>query len=390
MPRASRSPSAPVEGSPSPSTSRQPARSLGKRLLFAAIAVGVLLLLLEGLANVLWLLKDAQALQADADRVIGLKEDSHCQYDPEVGWVHIPGKHLEDFYGPGGSISINDLGVRGTREIGTPKPDGRFRLVCLGDSFTLGYGVGDEETFPEQLGQINAGLETINMGQGGYSVGQCYLWYCQLADQLDADAVVLTIIVADLLRLKINRTINGYATPQFSLDRKGELVVSNIPVPQKLEVGAGIAERRKTWSLISERSGLVRTLSTLTGNLLVREPDDLESFAIGIEIIRSLVRFCREQDQQVSLVLLPTLQEYETPGLMDVYHAVSTLLQDEAHAMAIPYRDLSSAFFDSERLEELFLDEEFHHYSAAGNRLVAEELNAWLPTVLDGYPASTE
>lgn len=388
MPRAPRSSSGRADDSP-PSPPRRSTKSTGKRLLFAAIAVGLLLLLLEGLASVVWLLKDVRALEETADPVVALKEDYHCQYDPQLGWAHIPGKHLEDFYGPGRDLSINELGVRSTREVETPAPAGQFRLVCLGDSFTLGYGVGDDETFPEQLGRLHAGLETIDMGQGGYSIGQCYLWYRRLAEQLDADAVVLAIIVADLQRLGIERTVNGYATPRFSLDRTGELVVSNIPVPQKLEVGAGIVERRRKWSLVADRSGLVRTLTSLTGSL-VHEPDEVENFAVGIEIIHSLAHFCRQRDQQFALVLLPTLQEYETPGLMQVYDAASAALQQEARGLSIGFVDLSAAFFDSGRPDGLFLDEEFHHYSAAGNRLVAEELSTWLPAVLKGLPASTD
>ena len=47
-------------------------------------------------------------------------------------------------------------------------PPGKTRIICSGDSFTLGFGVDNEHTWPQQLAARNANLETVNMGQGGY------------------------------------------------------------------------------------------------------------------------------------------------------------------------------------------------------------------------------
>lgn len=41
---------------------------------------------------------------------------------------------------------VNDLGLRGA-PIATPKPAGTYRILMLGDSFTMGYGVAEDETF---------------------------------------------------------------------------------------------------------------------------------------------------------------------------------------------------------------------------------------------------
>src|SRR5207248_1204367 len=69
------------------------------------------------------------------------------RYDPEIRYVHAPNQKgwIDD-----GFVSINSLGFRG-REVAVPKPSGRFRIVVLGDSVTLGWGVGDDETFSSQL-----------------------------------------------------------------------------------------------------------------------------------------------------------------------------------------------------------------------------------------------
>jgi hypothetical protein len=101
----------------------------------------VALALLEGLISLCLLLWGLafEAPQALAERV-------HTRYDAELGWVNVPGLSLRDFYGLGKNLTINDQGFRGRRSVAMRVPAEKLRIVCSGDSFTLGYGVGDDET----------------------------------------------------------------------------------------------------------------------------------------------------------------------------------------------------------------------------------------------------
>src|SRR3569832_2929654 len=47
-------------------------------------------------------------------------------------------------------VHTNALGFR-ERRLPGPKPAGTSRIVVVGDSFTQGYGVSEEEAFPRQL-----------------------------------------------------------------------------------------------------------------------------------------------------------------------------------------------------------------------------------------------
>ena len=104
-------------------------------------------------------------------------ERRHTQYDPDLGWVNTPGVQIPDLYGPGRSLSINSQGFRGLHDTSERVAAGRLRILCSGDSFTLGYGVGDADTWCARLTALDSRLETVNMGQGGYGVDQAYLWY---------------------------------------------------------------------------------------------------------------------------------------------------------------------------------------------------------------------
>src|SRR5579872_941799 len=67
-----------------------------------------------------------------------LTERKHCEFDPLLGWVNLQSMNVPDLYGPGLGLTTNARGFRGEREIEDEIPMGKTRIVCSGDSFTLG------------------------------------------------------------------------------------------------------------------------------------------------------------------------------------------------------------------------------------------------------------
>jgi len=144
---------------------RRRARGLVLFLSLTAVAFW----LFEGLCSFVWV----------SSRIVGTRltaERLHTRYDAELGWISIPNVSLPDLYGPGIGLTTNADGFRGPLPVEDRDP-GTSRVICSGDSFTLGYGVGDLDTWCHQLAALDPGLRTVNMGQGGYGVDQAYLWY---------------------------------------------------------------------------------------------------------------------------------------------------------------------------------------------------------------------
>lgn len=351
------------------SPGRSPSRIL-RRVAYALVAVIVGLTIIEGMSSFLLLGFDVYQASSQKHVVTELQEEFHCQYDRELGWANIPGTKIPDFYGPGAGISINQLGLRGAEVI--PSNPKRKRLVCLGDSFTLGYGVDDAETFPEQLQQL-AGeeLQILNMGQGGYSVGQSWLWLKRLMPEIRPDYVVCVFIWEDFRRLTRTRTVNGFSTPGFTF-RNNRIDVSNIPVPRKLDAGTQLPAAVNFLSLASRRSGLVQGIQLLMDDDIVSLRD--RANATGCGIIGEIAALCRAAECKLAVVLTPTLQDLLNPIDYSVCAGtVSTFLLREG----IPFTNLAPAFRTADS-DGMFLEEEFHHYSAKGNRIVADSLAEWL------------
>ena len=84
-------------------------------------------------------------------------------YHPVRGWTLRPGLRDEAAF-DGRRLSSNERGYRGAREVSESKPAGQRRVAVLGDSFTFGEDVGDQETWVHQLGALDPGLEPSTWG----------------------------------------------------------------------------------------------------------------------------------------------------------------------------------------------------------------------------------
>ena len=182
-------------------------RVVRRAAAFIAITFG-LFLLFEGGASFLIFLR---ALQTETEPVL-LVERGHTEYDPQLGWINLPGVSIDDMYGPGKHLAINGQGFRNQENFEPEVPSGALRVICSGDSFTLGHGVANEDTWCAQLAALSPGVQSVNMGQAGYGVDQAYLWYLRDGLKLEHHVHVLAFIYDDSRRVGQNHFF-GYGKP---------------------------------------------------------------------------------------------------------------------------------------------------------------------------------
>ena len=99
-------------------------------------------------------------------------------------------------------VHTNSLGFRG-EEVPLQKQPGEVRVLCLGDSYTFGWGVIEEHAYPAHLqAALQAGLpgrtvRVINAGTGGYGPWQARILLNRHGWNLQPDLVVLQTFVAN-------------------------------------------------------------------------------------------------------------------------------------------------------------------------------------------------
>lgn len=360
-----------------------------KRLLFSSIAVVTFLAVLEGLCSFGWLVRDYHQFRDELPTAVQFREEFHTQHDPEIGWANVPGKTIPDFYGPGRAITINADGFRGLEDYVGHKPSDRFRLVCLGDSFTMGYGVGDRDTYPARLESMHSGIQVVNMGQGGYSLGQCYLWYLRDGDQLDADALLLAFILDDIWRMGEGRMANGAAAPGFEI-RGGQLSVTGQPLPPPIATGEPVVEGGQTMRFFVDHCATIRTVQAIAGTEPAAQTGRQEKFKVALRIIAELQQHTEDRDIPLLIVLLPELRELTDFRAAEVYRVASEVLHSFTRDRNLPFLNLYDAFAEigPDDVGSYFLQEHWYHYNELGNQLVARRLHPFLIDNLPGYASA--
>lgn len=207
--------------------------------LFVLTYCALLAVFLEGVARLAlsnhWLFEKIADYDDASNRLRWVKRHSagieiYYTFDvfsPDRGWMSRPGLRNAAVFGDK-VLNTNSRGFRGTREYTDELPPDTPRIVVLGDSFTFGDEVSDDETYPAQLQTLLSGAEVINMGVHGYGHDQMFLLFEQEGARLRPDIVILGFVYADMWRN--DNAFRDYAKPRFMLDGE-RLVVTNVPVP---------------------------------------------------------------------------------------------------------------------------------------------------------------
>jgi hypothetical protein len=229
-------------------------------------------------------------------------------HHPTRGWALRPGiREMRVFRDR--VLNSSSHGLRGRQERPYEKPTGVRRVVVLGDSFTFGEDVSDDETFCQRLEQLLPGTEVLNLGVHGYGHDQMLLYLREEGVKYRPDIVLLGFVHADM-----ERNLQGfrdYAKPRFEL-RDGRLELRGVPVPPPAEMLRREAYRSKLldlWTIFRAarewRSGAAeQRMQTLTLAILdeiarvAREAGAVPAFAylpVWGEVVKTDMNMTRQE-----------------------------------------------------------------------------------------------
>lgn len=337
----------------------------------------ILLFIVEGLSSYLYVGYKVFESQPIAER-------KHTEYDEELGWVNLPNIYVKDMYGPGVSLTTNSQRYRNQNEFGFEVPDGKVRIVCSGDSFTLGYGVDDDHTWCQLLTTMDDRLETVNLGQGGYGVDQAYLWFKRNANMLEHNIHIFAFITDDFRRMQ-NNSFAGYGKPVLTI-RDGSLYQANKPVRKRAYYSPYLTTALTRLEMLTEELRTTRLLrkdtsqseskkTNVLGNGRNRHTQEVVSM-----IFAELQRINKSKQSLFILVYLPSNhKEYMGDYLTDYWRKyVQREAEDKGYVFIDMVQELRS--LPPTTVKELFLVKD-GHYSLRGNKFVADILFQTLNTI---------
>jgi hypothetical protein len=306
-------------------------------------------------------------------------EQMHTTYDAELGWANRRSVFVRDLYGPGVFLKTNSQGFRGDREIPATAPKDRLRVICSGDSFTLGYGVDDDHTWCARLAAMDRKLETVNMGQGGYGIDQAYLWYVRDGDALEHTVEVFGVITDDFIRMQRPKFLS-YGKPMLQIE-DGKLVTKNVPVPRllfsfvpRLAMRLGPALASMPTAELAQRTRKRLRMGNAEGD---ERPFDEKTWQVAAKVFETLHDMNRARGSTLLVVYLAAGEDYMTSAESDPWRE---RLRTEAEKVGFAYLDLVPAMrgLPPDRMTPLFLSRRppgRGHYSNAGNEWVAQQIH---------------
>jgi hypothetical protein len=331
-------------------------------IIFNSIAVLVLLLIIEGLSSYISV--------GYAFFTQKLSEREHTEYDEELGWINLPNVDIESMYGQGVYFTTNSQRYRNSRDFSREVPIGRIRVICSGDSFTLGFGVDNDHTWCQLLTALDKRLETVNLGQGGYGVDQAYLWYRRNETLLEHDIVLFAFISDDFRRMQSD-TFFGYGKPNLTL-RQDRLFQKNYPVPRRsydtswLTTNLYMLRELNTVKLLSKVLGIAEAKTGADAITVDHEQTETVASRIFVELQETSMA----NQRIVILVYLPTFADYEESRS----NRWRQYVQAEANKNNYLLIDIAEEMraLPPEKVQALF--RKGGHYSEEGNRYVAQHI----------------
>jgi lysophospholipase L1-like esterase len=256
----------------------------------------------------------------------------------------------------GVDIKTNSLGMR-DREVAAARTPGSRRVVILGDSYALGWGVPQEETFSRLLEQLlnkeKPGADVINLGTGNYNSAMEVELFKQKGLALNPDLVVLMYYINDVEPTPGLGRVSYWLQKHFYLlgfmrTKVHQLVMMGegsdwLESYYRKIYGTGNPGLQQNRQALQELAALCRSKNTRL--LMVNIPDlrRLESypFTFATDFIRSIA----EENRVPFLDLLPLFGKHPGKSLW--------VSDDDSHTNGRANGLASQAIFDRIRVEGL-------------------------------------
>jgi hypothetical protein len=289
------------------------------------------------------------------------------RYDETLGWEGIPNLDITDVWGSGKYVRTNGRGFRNDGETEVTIPNGKFRIICSGNSFTYGEGVANDRTWCHRIVERDNRFETVNLGQPGYGVDQMFLRYSRDGMHLEHSIHILAFVEGDLNRMAW-RSYSGHGKPVLRLS-EGELVTDNVPVPR--------IRPRVSRAVVRANFRSVDFAQRVLNRLLPQKGQELTLIdrvgPVASWVFQTVHQLSHEQDIVSVFVFLPTERDLwgDTAWRIWVEATMDTL--------DLPFIDLTPALrnMKASQAEALFIPKGMlgdGHYTEAGNDWVAEVL----------------
>jgi len=328
-----------------------------------------------------------------------LEVNMYFEPDPYTGYRHKP--NTTGMYNADTPARANSQGNRDA-EVAVPKPPDVFRILLIGDSFTVGANVQEAEAFGQVLERLlneSAGpkIEVVNTGVGGWSPFQYAQFLKNYGAQYEPDLVLVGLFVGNdvyLDQFSVEQTLTavmGRRVSRAAAAKPGiglrvwiyehshiyRALMSSKPDDQVYVRPAGDCAAFTDFYLQIQKERVPAHLAKPSPELLARmessvaeiETMQLLAQQMGAELVVAIIPDENQlnADLQARVISSAELADYD-------FDMPQRYLRERFAALGIRNLDLLDVFRNDDRC--LYMNDT--HWVPAGHALVAEQLFNYL------------
>ncbi len=264
-------------------------------------------------------------------------------------------------------VKINSLGLRG-EEIAAEKPKGVYRILTLGDSYTFGERVDDEQTFPFQLEkllnnspQIKSAVEVVNAGHACYSSREEYEYLLERGLRLNPDMVIMAWFCNDITELSREYSWRDLLKEHYRYEPFKSYIRSfAIFNAMRVIISYNFIKLRFGPYVPKEEINMFDKEETATEKKL---------WDICFDNILKIKNVCKANNIKFILLALPNPQQFTTTNGFNPQLKLRMFTETNG----IDFIDLKGKFMAG-GVDSYYLLPKDPHFSPAGNKLVAKEI----------------
>jgi lysophospholipase L1-like esterase len=272
--------------------------------------------------------------------------------NPDRGHYH---KNNSKAHLMGVDISTNSLGLR-DREYSFGKPKNTYRIMVLGDSITLGWGVDQSDSYPKKLeemlhknvsGKRGVDYEVINTGVGNYNTVQEMAYFKDEGYKLNPDMIILGYYIndAELVPRRTKSVLLNHSHLMVLIWSKMNIIMSRF----------------------SKKHNYISYYNSLYG-------DSYPGWILCQKALKELKNYCAINNKKLLVVLIPELHDLSNAyPFKETYKKVADFMKSQS----IDYLDLYP-YFKGHIRDELWVSCEDAHPNKTGHEMIARSIYEYM------------
>ena len=287
-------------------------------------------------------------------------------------------------------FQLNSLGFR-DEERSVYKPDGVYRIIGLGDSYSWGACVERDETFLERLEVIfnensnNTKYEVFNWGVSAWGTAQQLLLLEREALDYKPDLIILQYFLGNDLEENMYSNI-------FKLDESGTLIRS-YHGRRKLTRIKRIIKQIPFYPFLAQHSHFVNFMRLSLISFVEDEHRKYVSTALpdkkneyGLDLTRTLLtrifNICRENDIKIAMIIIPGSDDIPKteinlrPSQKSEVSRERKVIEKVCSESSVPLLDFTDVF-NQGAVSSIYFKKDIH-FTPYGHKLAAESIAAFL------------